>query len=212
MTGYLTIMSSTFSRWTDICRWCKGERWTRGFLGHPDNGAILSGCSQRTCFNTPLEPRALEDVKNVVRKNLGEGVCNNGLTLKGRSVWTWPVLRYNATRVCVQKHDCCVCGVFVMSLYRLPLPPHPVHPTRAPWNHLDGAEEVWLWRWPGAKPGLPLSPVSLRARWLFQARVLAYPLYNTSICVGWKFLQTPPQSSTTMPTSFSRASLTNMTR
>ncbi|XP_011610651.2 mitochondrial Rho GTPase 1b isoform X1 [Takifugu rubripes] len=60
---------------------------------------------QRTCFNSPLEPRALEDVKNVVRKNLSEGVCNDGLTLKGflflhtlfiqrgRHETTWTVLR-----------------------------------------------------------------------------------------------------------------------
>lgn len=39
---------------------------------------------QRICFNTPLEPQALEDVKNVVKKNLGDGVSDNGLTLKGR--------------------------------------------------------------------------------------------------------------------------------
>ncbi|CAI5679981.1 mitochondrial Rho GTPase 1b isoform X2 [Oreochromis niloticus] len=60
---------------------------------------------QRTCFNTPLEPQALEDVKNVVRKNLIDGVCDNGLTLKGflflhtlfiqrgRHETTWTVLR-----------------------------------------------------------------------------------------------------------------------
>uniref|UniRef100_A0A7N6A596 Mitochondrial Rho GTPase n=1 Tax=Anabas testudineus TaxID=64144 RepID=A0A7N6A596_ANATE len=60
---------------------------------------------QRTCFNTPLEPQALEDVKNVVRKNLNDGVCDNGLTLKGflflhtlfiqrgRHETTWTVLR-----------------------------------------------------------------------------------------------------------------------
>lgn len=44
---------------------------------------FVSHRRQRTCFNTPLEPQALEDVKNVVRKNLSDGVCNNGLTLKG---------------------------------------------------------------------------------------------------------------------------------
>lgn len=49
---------------------------------------FLCGGSQRTCFNTPLEPQALEDVKNVVRKNLSDGVCNNGLSLNGRSGWT----------------------------------------------------------------------------------------------------------------------------
>lgn len=40
---------------------------------------------QRTCFNTPLAPQALEDVKNVVRKNLTDGVHDNGLTLKGEA-------------------------------------------------------------------------------------------------------------------------------
>lgn len=61
---------------------------------------VCDGC-QRTCFNSPLEPRALEDVKNVVRKNLSEGVCNDGLTLKGTGVWTCPTLRCSVTTVCV---------------------------------------------------------------------------------------------------------------
>lgn len=38
---------------------------------------------KRTCFNTPLAPQALEDVKNVVRRNMADGVKDNGLTLKG---------------------------------------------------------------------------------------------------------------------------------
>uniref|UniRef100_A0A8C4DQ54 Mitochondrial Rho GTPase n=1 Tax=Dicentrarchus labrax TaxID=13489 RepID=A0A8C4DQ54_DICLA len=74
-----------------------------------DNDGILNDNElnffQRTCFNTPLEPQALEDVKNVVRKNLSDGVCDNGLTLKGflflhtlfiqrgRHETTWTVLR-----------------------------------------------------------------------------------------------------------------------
>uniref|UniRef100_A0A665TMD0 Mitochondrial Rho GTPase 1-A-like n=1 Tax=Echeneis naucrates TaxID=173247 RepID=A0A665TMD0_ECHNA len=74
-----------------------------------DNDGILNDNElnffQRTCFNTPLEPQALEDVKNVVRKNLNDGVCDNGLTLKGflflhtlfiqrgRHETTWTVLR-----------------------------------------------------------------------------------------------------------------------
>lgn len=72
-----------------------------GFHGHRDNGDIVSDGCQRTCFNSPLEPRALEDVKNVVRKNLSEGVCNDGLTLKGTRVRTYPALRYSVTTVCV---------------------------------------------------------------------------------------------------------------
>lgn len=41
---------------------------------------------QRTCFNIPLAPQALEDVKNVVRKNMSDGVKDNGLTLKGEQM------------------------------------------------------------------------------------------------------------------------------
>jgi len=40
-----------------------------------------------TCFNTPLAPQALEDVKNVVSKNLTDGVHDNGLTLKGKAAF-----------------------------------------------------------------------------------------------------------------------------
>uniref|UniRef100_A0A3P8UZJ1 Mitochondrial Rho GTPase n=1 Tax=Cynoglossus semilaevis TaxID=244447 RepID=A0A3P8UZJ1_CYNSE len=74
-----------------------------------DNDGILNdnelNLFQRICFNTPLEPQALEDVKNVVKKNLGDGVSDNGLTLKGflflhtlfiqrgRHETTWTVLR-----------------------------------------------------------------------------------------------------------------------
>uniref|UniRef100_A0A1A8JRJ2 Ras homolog gene family, member T1b n=1 Tax=Nothobranchius kuhntae TaxID=321403 RepID=A0A1A8JRJ2_NOTKU len=74
-----------------------------------DNDGILNDNElnffQRICFNAPLEPHALEDVKNVVRKNMMDGVLNNGLTLKGflflhtlfiqrgRHETTWTVLR-----------------------------------------------------------------------------------------------------------------------
>ncbi|KAG9350450.1 hypothetical protein JZ751_026813 [Albula glossodonta] len=74
-----------------------------------DNDGILNDSElnffQRTCFNTPLASQALEDVKNVVRKNMTDGVRDNGLTLKGflflhtlfiqrgRHETTWTVLR-----------------------------------------------------------------------------------------------------------------------
>ncbi|XP_041076689.1 mitochondrial Rho GTPase 1-like isoform X1 [Polyodon spathula] len=74
-----------------------------------DNDGILNDAElnffQKTCFNTPLAPQALEDVKNVVRKNVSDGVFDNGLTLKGflflhtlfiqrgRHETTWTVLR-----------------------------------------------------------------------------------------------------------------------
>uniref|UniRef100_A0A8C1RIH8 Mitochondrial Rho GTPase n=1 Tax=Cyprinus carpio TaxID=7962 RepID=A0A8C1RIH8_CYPCA len=78
-------------------------------LSDLDNDGILNDNElnffQRTCFNIPLAPQALEDVKNVVRKNMSDGVKDNGLTLKGflflhtlfiqrgRHETTWTVLR-----------------------------------------------------------------------------------------------------------------------
>ncbi|XP_073809167.1 mitochondrial Rho GTPase 1b isoform X4 [Danio rerio] len=73
-----------------------------------DNDGVLNDNELtffQTCFNTPLAPQALEDVKNVVRKNISDGVHDNGLTLKGflflhtlfiqrgRHETTWAVLR-----------------------------------------------------------------------------------------------------------------------
>eukprot|EP00061_Rhincodon_typus_P014081 g40883.t1 len=51
---------------------------------HPTGPLYCPEEKERTCFNTPLAPQALEDVKNVVRKNMSDGVADNGLTLK---VW-----------------------------------------------------------------------------------------------------------------------------
>ncbi|KXJ23686.1 Mitochondrial Rho GTPase 1-A [Exaiptasia diaphana] len=60
---------------------------------------------QRHCFNSPLQGQGLQDVKNVVRKNVGSGLRDGGLTLqgflflhtlfiqRGRHETTWTVLR-----------------------------------------------------------------------------------------------------------------------
>uniref|UniRef100_T1INJ1 Mitochondrial Rho GTPase n=1 Tax=Strigamia maritima TaxID=126957 RepID=T1INJ1_STRMM len=74
-----------------------------------DNDGILNDYElnqfQRRCFNAPLPPQALEDVKAVVRKNITDGVLDEGLTIKGflflhtlfiqrgRHETTWTVLR-----------------------------------------------------------------------------------------------------------------------
>ncbi|XP_076366023.1 mitochondrial Rho GTPase isoform X2 [Tachypleus tridentatus] len=60
---------------------------------------------QRRCFNAPLNPQALDDVKAIVKKNVDDGISSTGLTLKGflflhtlfiqrgRHETTWTVLR-----------------------------------------------------------------------------------------------------------------------
>jgi len=74
-----------------------------------DNDGILNDREiyqfQRRCFNVPLQPQALEDVKAVVRRQIPEGVQRDGITHKGflflhtlfiqrgRHETTWTVLR-----------------------------------------------------------------------------------------------------------------------
>ncbi|XP_048256694.1 mitochondrial Rho GTPase 1-like isoform X1 [Haliotis rufescens] len=60
---------------------------------------------QQKCFNAPLHPQALEDVKAIVSRHTSEGICDDGISLKGflflhtlfiqkgRHETTWTVLR-----------------------------------------------------------------------------------------------------------------------
>lgn len=43
----------------------------------------ISFLHQNRCFNTPLQGQGLQDVKNVVRKNVEGGLRDDGLTLQG---------------------------------------------------------------------------------------------------------------------------------
>jgi hypothetical protein len=40
---------------------------------------------QRHCFGAPLQPRVLDDVKVVLRKNISDGLVDNAITLRGIS-------------------------------------------------------------------------------------------------------------------------------
>ena len=39
---------------------------------------------QIRCFDAPLQPNALKDVKNIVKRNTNLGIENNGVTLEGQ--------------------------------------------------------------------------------------------------------------------------------
>lgn len=74
-----------------------------------DNDGIMNDHEiyqfQRQCFNVPLQPQALEDVKSVVRRQIADGIERDGITEKGflflhslfiqrgRHETTWSVLR-----------------------------------------------------------------------------------------------------------------------
>lgn len=123
---------------------------------------------QRTCFNTPLAPQALEDVKNVVRRNMTDGVQDNGLTLKGQHCLPLFLMHLSRTPPPLLGLSGSVSlstvvspsRVTASSVRRLPVPAHPVHPARPARDHLDRAPEVRLRRRPGAHTGLPVPFVS----------------------------------------------------
>ncbi|XP_076468830.1 mitochondrial Rho GTPase 1-like isoform X2 [Babylonia areolata] len=74
-----------------------------------DNDALLSDTEvnqfQQKCFNAPLHPQALEDVKSIVSRHTSDGIIDNKISLKGflflhtlfiqkgRHETTWTVLR-----------------------------------------------------------------------------------------------------------------------
>ncbi|KAJ7386250.1 Mitochondrial Rho GTPase 2 [Desmophyllum pertusum] len=78
-------------------------------ISDTDNDGLLNDKElnefQNRCFNTPLQGQGLQDVKNVVRKNVECGLRDGGLTLqgflflhtlfiqRGRHETTWTVLR-----------------------------------------------------------------------------------------------------------------------
>ena len=51
---------------------------------------------QIRCFNAPLQPQALQDIKNVVTKSLPTGVVDKGLTMEG-------------IRLSIELHDYIIC-------------------------------------------------------------------------------------------------------
>lgn len=153
--------------------------------------------TQRTCFNTPLEPQALEDVKNVVRKNLNDGVCDNGLTLKGRHRPPFHIFKTYTSKTAATLFLTVSLFCFSVTLHsRFPVPPHPVHSARSSWNNLDSAEEVRIRRWPGVKSGLPLPTVSLNLFFFFSLHVSFLLLICTLWCLTLSRLKIPPDCTT----------------
>ena len=91
---------------TDKCK----KALTRIFkLCDEDNDGVLNDSElnrfQKQCFNSPLQSQALEEVKNIVKRNVPDGVFDSGITLsgflflhrlfilRGRHETTWTVLR-----------------------------------------------------------------------------------------------------------------------
>lgn len=54
--------------------------WFYRFFIYDSTGYLFF---QRRCFNVPLQPQALEDVKAVVRRHLPDGVLRDGITQRG---------------------------------------------------------------------------------------------------------------------------------
>jgi len=78
---------------------------------------------QQRCFGTSLQNRALEDVRNVVRRHTNDGVGTNGLTLPGMYYLNKERSRFNNANFFIT---------------RISVPSSSVYSTRATRNHLDG--------------------------------------------------------------------------
>jgi Ras family protein T1 len=56
-----------------------------------DNDGLLNDVElnnfQTYCFDVPLQPNVLDEVKAIVRRNISDGVINNALTLRGISAY-----------------------------------------------------------------------------------------------------------------------------
>ena len=52
-----------------------------------DNDALLNDVEvnqfQQKCFNAPLHPQALEDVKAIVSRHTSDGIVDNAISVKG---------------------------------------------------------------------------------------------------------------------------------
>lgn len=55
---------------------------------------------QLKCFNAPLHPQALEDVKAIVKKNVADGIIKDGITLKGITPSSISILCYLEVVIC----------------------------------------------------------------------------------------------------------------
>ena len=89
------------------------------------------------CFDAPLQPNALRDVKNIVQRNTETGVASDGVTLEGV---TQSLVAYQAglyIRACAAGRD-------IFLLCRISVFEQVVYPARSSRNDLEGAAQVWL--------------------------------------------------------------------
>lgn len=98
-----------------------------------------------------------------------DGVKDNGLSLKGQTLTFRPLNNPPFLLVFLvlffYENQWPLISFILLPLApffncRIPVPAHPLHTARSTWDHLDCAEEVWLWRWPGAHTGILVPNVS----------------------------------------------------
>lgn len=101
-----------------------------------DNDGLLNDIElnafQQWCFNTPLQPQVLEDVKAVLSKNICDGICNGCVTMKGEY---FSFFQYQIwTNVCFINFNYCVQRFYVLTMF--------IHTTREERNNLGCVKEI----------------------------------------------------------------------
>lgn len=121
------------------CKECcqeEHDRWSQGQRTHTQR----SGTLLLPCFHIP----SLCSILLVITSSCP---LNTPYFLRVSSISLWQSLTFSI--------------LLLLALYcRLLVPAHPLHTARQTWDHLDCAEEVRIWRRPGAHTGIPVPHVS----------------------------------------------------
>ena len=84
---FVNYTNSSLLHKSQLTEWCKRALRRIFAICDRDCDDTLSDAElnafQQRCFGTSLQARALEDVRNVVRRHTDDGVRANGLTVEG---------------------------------------------------------------------------------------------------------------------------------
>ncbi|XP_053200304.1 mitochondrial Rho GTPase 1-like [Panonychus citri] len=142
-----------------------------------DNDGLLNDDElnkfQKRCFNTPLKSQALEDIKNIVKRSLPDGIFEDSITLsgflflhclfiqRGRHEATWAVLRKFGYNDRVELED--------ESFHNRPFPDNPTKHNTELSEHLTVFQNAWSTGTPAlVKAGLGISTIAIFSIFLYK--------------------------------------------
>lgn len=87
--------------------------------------------------------------------------------------------------MCVNSSCSFIYQVLLRLFSRFSVPSYTFYSERKAWDHMDCAQEIWLWWWPGADPGIPVSTVSPSSDPVLQLYMNHVSSSSSYIISGW---------------------------